>query len=511
MKVRREASPEALDAFICALKGVPLAEIPRVVKAVQAVAAARRPLRESELEAASKTKIPSIRYHRSAHQYNNDGDDIWDSADGASLLALCHGLLTLDNSGFVEFCHKGMRQFISSDVFQHQFGVQNGNEMFGAICIRHLHCIRDGNKALPSPWVRPCPSEGWKPCQLGAYAASFWHEHYLQLGTGSQLIHFLLHDAVVSSLPKDGRPNMRCKHCCNQVLATGLQMSATHNLVTIGRTYLEMSAELRPCSHSIQTTLHTATANSNPEFIRLLLEHGADPNAFAEHPPEFPEPFCTSSDADVPAALVKSGSEHLGCHCWRCCECALGQTPFHLAAARGREDAVKLLVTGGAKIDVPDRRLGETALHLAVKSGNVRVVQYLIDLDVDVCARNFAGETPLQMAIAGHHYQSAELLALNGSKIKLESCRIAAYVRAGHEDDSSLCAVRRMQSLSLEGIPPKLSLGHPGSLGDANGPVRGSTNDSELPSGSKEHPAHEEDWVLVEELDDDLCKPRLQY
>lgn len=282
--------------------------------------------------------------------------------------------------------------------------------MFAAISVQHLLC--SGMAVTWPSSLQICLVTGQKFCQLRSYAVSFWHEHYLNLDSSkTPAVNYLLHETMVSSLPKGGHPRLQCRRHCNHVLMTGLRMTAVHNLATIGRTYLEMGAEFHACSHSTQTPLHAAVAASSIEMIGLLLEHGADINAFAQDQAE--DPHCGhTSDAIVPPDyLFNSCFEHKNCHCWRCCGCAGGMTPLHIAAANGREDVLQLLLAADANASMHEKKHGNTALHLAVKSDNVCAVRCLIDFGADLQAKNAAGETALQFAVMGRHFSIAKILA----------------------------------------------------------------------------------------------------
>ena len=59
---------------------------------------------------------------------------------------------------------------------------------------------------------------------------------------------------------------------------------------------------------------------------------------------------------------------------------ALGQTALHLAVRRGNIDIVKLLFEAGVDID-KQNKLGQTALFLAAQAGHVAIAQFLLDQD----------------------------------------------------------------------------------------------------------------------------------
>lgn len=76
----------------------------------------------------------------------------------------------------------------------------------------------------------------------------------------------------------------------------------------------------------------------------------------------------------------------------------IGKTPLMLATELGRLSAVRTLIEYGAQIDLTDSA-GLSVLHYAVKSGNVKLVRWLIEnTDIDINARDNHNLTPLQMS-----------------------------------------------------------------------------------------------------------------
>ena len=452
-----------------------------ILRTIQILAAARRPMTFSELNIASETRFRLLHDHHKEAQLSSETQNRIANGD-VDYVRLCRDLLNVDPSGTVEFSHKDVQHAVSSIEFRQQFGLRDGDETLAAICIQHLACGDETSDGVASTKAVSCRVVGQATCTLRAYATGFWKKHYLETNGGSQWIHSLLHEAVVSAAAKDGRPDMQCQRHCNRVLATGLEMAATHDLHVIGRTYVEMGAEVGPCTHSSHTPLHTAVANSSTSMVKFLLECGANPNAFAIDILDSPKPLCGISQDATPSALVNCGPEHEGeCHCWRCCSCASGRTPLHMAAAVGSEETLRLLVAGGARMDIPTMDHGNTALHLAAKSGMIGAVQYLVGAGADIRIRNLAGETASQVAFKEHHHSIAKLL----------------QSAAGLGEKDAASPVWNMQHLSLEDKPhkapaPKLrEVEATDTTGSTSGV--GSPN----PSAREELSSHGESWVLV--------------
>ena len=92
-----------------------------------------------------------------------------------------------------------------------------------------------------------------------------------------------------------------------------------------------------------------------------------------------------------------------------------GKTALMLAAARGHESMVMLLLSAGAIIDEWDRG-GETALILAAANGHESVVDLLLKSGAEV-DRNGNGKTALMSAAAHGHESVVNLLLERGAKV----------------------------------------------------------------------------------------------
>lgn len=75
-----------------------------------------------------------------------------------------------------------------------------------------------------------------------------------------------------------------------------------------------------------------------------------------------------------------------------------GSTPLHWASYLGCENAVNFLVSWKPKFDLKDEEGGLTPLHLAVISGNSRVVRKLLIKGSDRSIRDKNNKTPADLA-----------------------------------------------------------------------------------------------------------------
>ena len=76
-----------------------------------------------------------------------------------------------------------------------------------------------------------------------------------------------------------------------------------------------------------------------------------------------------------------------------------GWSPLHYAAVKGHAAIIKLLLSNGAAVNEPSPD-GDTALILAVRSGNVEAVQALVSAGADPLLSNFKAQNAIETARA---------------------------------------------------------------------------------------------------------------
>ena len=167
--------------------------------------------------------------------------------------------------------------------------------------------------------------------------------------------------------------------------------------------------------------LHEAVLLGNdPAIVEALLGKGADVH-FRDRGGRTPLAVATCLNRDTHLALLcRSGAREDGirpvdrwvsaCFAGDGLRAAAAQDPSGLtpidhvwlcrAVRMGNDDAVRFLLAGGVDPDAMDDD-GNHALHLAAGGGNAGAVEFLLDAGANTRVTNYAGETPLDTARRG--------------------------------------------------------------------------------------------------------------
>jgi Ankyrin repeats (3 copies)/Ankyrin repeat len=97
-----------------------------------------------------------------------------------------------------------------------------------------------------------------------------------------------------------------------------------------------------------------------------------------------------------------------------------GGTPLTVAAAEGRTDTVRELITHGAQLEAVDND-GNTALHNAARYGNAKTVAFLLEKGALVNAQKKDGWTPLMLAARCGSIATSKILLTNRAALSIEN------------------------------------------------------------------------------------------
>jgi len=150
-----------------------------------------------------------------------------------------------------------------------------------------------------------------------------------------------------------------------------------------------------------QTALHLAAERGNLQTIELLVDHKADVNARDINLNTPLHLIANREDTDAFHALSKFRNKDLDVTLYN----GDGLTALHLFVLQRKASVASCLIIKTedktSKVDPinqPDRKQGNTPLHMAVQKKYLEIVRFLLNLSegrIDVNARNFDGKTPL--------------------------------------------------------------------------------------------------------------------
>ncbi|TMS16120.1 Ankyrin repeat and SOCS box protein 14 [Larimichthys crocea] len=153
-----------------------------------------------------------------------------------------------------------------------------------------------------------------------------------------------------------------------------------------------------------RTALHESAFLGLENFVYLLLESGANPNA-SDIKQKTPLALAAQNGhLNVVEVLIQKGA-----HVW--CESESGTILFD-AAASGNPDIISLLLDHGADPNVP-LHSGHLPIHRVAYHGHILALEHLIPV-TKVNAVKESGMSPLHSAAAGGHAQCVEMLLKAG-------------------------------------------------------------------------------------------------
>lgn len=141
--------------------------------------------------------------------------------------------------------------------------------------------------------------------------------------------------------------------------------------------------------------IHMAILQGNLELVKILISNGADVNIAVNS---------SRSEGRFYVHLHEYTPLHIAAH-------------IHpMATDLYPTDIASLLIVHGADVN-RTTDAGESAMHLAVRRGNDRLVELLIANGADVNARDFEDYTPLHNAAWNGHLSLVELLVNSGANV----------------------------------------------------------------------------------------------
>jgi ankyrin repeat protein/uncharacterized glyoxalase superfamily protein PhnB len=206
-----------------------------------------------------------------------------------------------------------------------------------------------------------------------------------------------------------------------------------------------IKAEDKRASHAGWTALHLASKTGRADLVRVLLQHGADPNRREAGDNTTPLHWAAAERClNCAKSLLEAGADVHGYGDLHELDSIGWATYFHPAKSceeswelanllieRGaRHHIFSAITIGDLKLirsvveDNPaslDRRMsryeqGQTALHFATHRKRADIVELLIDLGADIDAKDALGRTPIELAMLRGDTKAASRLRAAGAQ-----------------------------------------------------------------------------------------------
>jgi ankyrin repeat protein len=177
-----------------------------------------------------------------------------------------------------------------------------------------------------------------------------------------------------------------------------------------------------------ETPLHRAILMGNLEIAKYLVSNGANINAIT-----------IDGNSPLHYAVYKSLALSWPYYSFAIVEFLVSngadinaqnkhnkRTPLHLAIFTGNIEVIKYLIEQGAKINARDR-VDLTPLHHAVYGGDIKIVKYLVEHGADVSSQDSNKDTPLHISVQSDtnievtKYLISKGSALNATNIPTET------------------------------------------------------------------------------------------
>ncbi|XP_039629536.1 NF-kappa-B inhibitor delta isoform X1 [Polypterus senegalus] len=228
---------------------------------------------------------------------------------------------------------------------------------------------------------------------------------------------------------------------------TPLLVAATANHPFIVQDLLSLGSDVNACDIKGQTALHLAATYGFPAVIQAILSTGVNVNLEARNFEGLTPLHCAVISHSSSMKMLASQDPGQ-------------QTDTSLETqAHDKLTCIQLLLQYGASTFSQDIKSNKTVLHLAVKEGNLHLVQHLLSLNIpDMC--NFVnmkahGNTALHMAAGLHgHIHQEEIIRLllsqgaDPSIRNLENDQPAHLLQAGERGEKLKHILKRGRMMS---------------------------------------------------------------
>ncbi|CAH1800156.1 unnamed protein product [Owenia fusiformis] len=164
-----------------------------------------------------------------------------------------------------------------------------------------------------------------------------------------------------------------------------------------------------PTKEQLSHALLQAVKSNNEQYVQLLVEMGADTNY--EGPNRTTPLMCAIRDAEANVDLVNI---LLSAGCDLNKKSKLGDTALHEAVKARSRECVEILLSAGADVNIQTFD-GITPLHMAAEDGQLRIIKQFIQAGCDVNLKSHNGASALHFAAVYDHMSCVNELLQNGA------------------------------------------------------------------------------------------------
>ena len=156
--------------------------------------------------------------------------------------------------------------------------------------------------------------------------------------------------------------------------------------------------------HYPHTALFLAATNGHTRAVQTLISMGADVNEIQKPGLNALHIAAMNQDFNMIVTLVEAGASLDTTDYYRGeDDVRHRRAALHYTSAQGHIEATKLLLDGGASVDIEDS-WGSTPLHMAAKTGDMTTIRILLNAHASLDIRDRSGKTALLVAAdCGHH------------------------------------------------------------------------------------------------------------
>jgi ankyrin repeat protein len=174
---------------------------------------------------------------------------------------------------------------------------------------------------------------------------------------------------------------------------------------------LEKGVDIDQQNHEGKTALTLALEENNLAEVEFLLEKGAHFNTNASFPSEILEFIVEEEKSSIIASLLRDISN----------DTKIKEDLLVIAASKEKWEIAYYLLENGTDINTQGQRRNYTPLMCAANSGNLAVIERLLDLGAVTNVQNEEGETALMYAVENGHLEIVEYLLKQGADVNTQN------------------------------------------------------------------------------------------